>query len=97
MDKKKENTPVNWRKHPMMWVVGAIDSNSHIVGTAVRGGRVHNESESKGCKFRFSIHSQDFFDVLFGYVKMKPEEYFSVCDWLIRNNYADDKILNRAK
>lgn len=84
-----------WRKHPMMWVLGCIDSNGAIVAHATKEGRTHTIEESKGKRFRWCIWTQDF-NITFGGIKdaLTPEEYFAVCDWLIKHKYADETILS---
>lgn len=77
-----------------MWVIGCIDAHGAITARAIRDCGTHTAAESKGRRFRFCVWSQDFHATIGG-VKdiLSDEEHLTVCDWLIRHGYADDRIL----
>jgi hypothetical protein len=77
-----------------MWVIGCIDSHGAIVARAMRDCGTHTATESKGCRWRFCVWSQDFHATVGGARDiLNEDEYIAVCDWLIRHGYADDRIL----
>ena len=64
---------------------------------------MHNLETSKGKRWRFNIAAQDMVSLAPRTVEeannriklltLNDEEYFLVCDWLIRHGYADESIL----
>jgi len=50
----------HWRSHPMMAVAGCIDSNGAIFARATPGIDGHRASESRGKRWRWIIHRQEF-------------------------------------
>jgi len=86
----------------MMAVAGCIDSHGSISGRATKGVEVHRASESRGKRWRWIIHRQEFHNLIPKTLEeinnprmnvLTDEEHFAVCDWLIRHGYADDSIL----
>lgn len=92
----------NWRNHPIMWIIGCIDSNGHITANPSKEGRSHRKEESRGKRWRWCVWSQEMITLVGKTVdeinhpektQLTEEEYFLVCDWLIRNKYASAEIL----
>jgi hypothetical protein len=87
----------------MMSVAGCIDSNGSISGRATKGIDGHRASESRGKRWRWIIHRQEFHILPPKTLaelnnpranELTDEEHFAVCDWLIRHGYADESILS---
>jgi hypothetical protein len=100
--KQRERT-MSWHDHPMMSVVGCIDSNGAITARACKDISGHRPEESRGKRWRFLVWSQEFNDLaprsldeannLKAMLQLNDEEHFAVCDWLIKHGFADDQIL----
>lgn len=82
----------SWRDHPMMWVIGCIDSHGAITANPSKAGRCHTEEECRGKRFRWCVWSQELCCVLGGY-DLTHEEEFAVWDWLRKRNYTDDRSM----
>jgi len=97
----------SWRDHPKLWVNGCIDCHGAIRATATVEIEMHNLETSKGKRWRFNIAAQDMMSLAprteeeannrIKLLTLNDEEYFAVCDWLIRNGYADGSILPNAQ
>jgi hypothetical protein len=86
----------------MMAVAGCIDSNGSMSAKATPGIDGHRASESRGKRWRWIIHRQEFHALLPKTLaelnnpranELTDDEHFTVCDWLIRHGYADESIL----
>lgn len=86
----------------MMAVAGCIDSNGSISARATPGIDGHRASESRGKRWRWIIHRQEFHVLPPKTLaelnnprtnELTADEHFTVCDWLIRHGYADESIL----
>lgn len=94
---------IDWFRHPQNWVNGSIDSYGNITATITKVIEMHDLENSKGKRWRFNIHTQDFCAIAPRTVEeannriklltLNDEEYFTVCDWLIKNKYASEDIL----
>ena len=94
-----------WREHPKRWVAGCIDSSGAISAVASINMEMHDLSASRGKRWRWNIATQEMVLLCPRSVEeanhremfeLNAEEYFAVCDWLIRHGYADDGILPTA-
>ena len=98
---------INWREHKFGWVNGCIDSNGAIHANATIAIEAHKGDTLKGKRWRWNISSQDFSALAPRTVEeannrikllhLNEEEYFIVCDWLIRHSYASPDILPDPK
>lgn len=87
----------------MMSVAGCIDSQGEIRAKASKEIQAHTSELSKGKRWRWLVRSQDFHDIApmtieesnnrIAMLHLNKEEHFAVCDWLVRNKFADDKII----
>ena len=97
----------NWREHAKRWVNGCIDSHGAIHAVATVEIEAHEGKTLNGKRWRWNIGSQDFCSLAPRTVEeaknriqmlhLNEEEYFVVCDWLIRHGYASDEILPKTK
>lgn len=77
-----------WREHPFMFVIGCIDSNGAITANPSRENRTHRPEESRGCRWRWNVHAQEFADVFAGTGHLTNEELFAVREWLIARGFT---------
>jgi hypothetical protein len=86
----KKKKPKNWHDHSEMWVIGCIDSHGAIIGrgAGANGNIMHGKAESIGRRWRWNIHSQDWF-ACFGNINLTKEEIELVGYWLVEHEYAD--------
>ena len=103
--KSKPRKPISypdWHEFPLMAVQGSIDSHGAIRAKASKEVEFHSLETSRGKRWRFTIWSQEFHycaprslkeDQNRQALRLTEEEEFLVCDWLIKNGYADNRIL----
>lgn len=86
----------------MMSVAGTIDWLGNIEAYPSEGIDAH-KAHSSGKHWRWLVHSQEFHDIMprtlaehnnRRFNEVSPEEHFLICDWLVKNGYADDDIFN---
>lgn len=93
----------NWYEHSKSWVQGCIDSNGAIHAEATVNIEMHEGKLLSGKRWRWNIGSQDFSTIAprsleednnrREMLNLNNDEYFAVCDWLIRRGYASEDIL----
>lgn len=91
----------NWRDHEYAWVQGCIDSYGSIRAFASKQIEIHEGEYNNGKRWRFNINSQEFVfvaprtvdqDLNRKILQLTIDEDWIVCEWLIKNGYADERI-----